>query len=121
MTDKSQQLTMERLQQELTPDELELVQLIARLDGTTADQFSATKIRDILEQAMRVGDLTDRNLTLVLTKQSGKFRIPVDWIDETAERSGKPVAIIGGISPPRIKAPQQDGDQPERNSDKDKR
>jgi hypothetical protein len=45
MTDQSQQLTMERLQQELTADELELVQLIARLDGKTADQLSATKIK----------------------------------------------------------------------------
>jgi hypothetical protein len=42
------------------------------------------------------------------TKQSGPFRIPVDWIDETAERSGKPVAIIG-ISPTRVKT-QQDRD-----------
>jgi hypothetical protein len=111
---------MERLQQELTPDELELVQWIARLDGKTADQLPASKIMDILEKVMAAGDLPDRDLTLVLTKQSGPFRIPIDWIDETAERSGKPVAIIGGIQP---KPPmmQQDGDLPKRDDDKDKR
>jgi hypothetical protein len=123
MTDQSQQLTMERLQQELTPDELELVQLIARLDGKTADQLSATKILHIVEQAMRAGDLPDRDLTLVLTKPAGRFRIPIDWIDETAERSGKQVAFtfIGGISPTQVKKPQQDGELPERDDDKDKR
>jgi hypothetical protein len=105
MTDQPQQLTMERLQQELTPDELQLVQWIARLDGKTADQFSASKIKDILEKVMAAGDLPDRDLTLVLTKQSGPFRIPLDWIDETAERSGKPIAIIGGISPTQVTKP----------------
>jgi hypothetical protein len=95
MTDEPQQLTIERLQQDLTPDELELVQLIARLDGKAADQLSATKIRDILEQAMLVGDLPNRDLTMVLTKPFGsRFRIPLDWGDETAEMAGKPVAII---------------------------
>ena len=99
MTDKPQQLTMQRLQQELTPDELELVQLIAHLDGTTADQFSATKIRDILKQAMLAGDLPDRDLTMVLTKPFGKWglRIPLDAIDKSVEMIGKPVAFVGGI------------------------
>jgi hypothetical protein len=106
MTDQPQQLTMERLQQELTPDELELVQWIARLDGKTADQFSASKIKDILEKVMAAGDLPERDLTLVLTKQSGPLRFPVDWIDETAERSGKPIAIIGGIQPKRPTTPK---------------
>jgi hypothetical protein len=85
--------------QDLTPDELELVQLIARLDGKTADQFSATKIRDILEQAMLAGDLPDRDLTMVLTKPFGRWRIPLDAIDKTAEMIGKPVAFVGGIQP----------------------
>jgi hypothetical protein len=99
MTDKPKQLTMQRLQQELTPDELELVQVIARPDGTTADQFSATKIRDILKQAMLAGDLPDRDLTMVLTKPFGKWglRIPLDAIDKSAEMIGKPVAFVGGI------------------------
>jgi hypothetical protein len=117
MSDKPQQLTMERLQQELTPDELELVQLIARLDGKTADQFSATKILHILGEAMQVGDLPDRDLTLVLTKPFGRWRIPLDAIDRTAERISKPVAIIGGIAPVQVK-PRQDGDQFERDDDK---
>ena len=47
------------------------------------------------------------------TKQSGKFRIPVDWIDRTVERSGKPIAIIGGIAPAQVKTPPEDGDRPE--------
>ena len=41
-------------------------------------------------------------------KRSGPFLIPVDWEDETAERSGKPIAIIGGIAPAQVKPPQQD-------------
>ena len=42
------------------------------------------------------------------TKQSGKFRIPADWVDETAERSGKLVAIVGGIQPkPPTPEPRQ--------------
>ena len=51
------------------------------------------------------------------TKQSGKFRIPVDCVDRTAERSGKPIAIIGGIAPAQVR-PQQDRDQLERDGDK---
>jgi hypothetical protein len=46
------------------------------------------------------------------TKQSGKFRIPVNAVDRTAERSGKPVAIIGGIQPKPPAVPQQDEPQP---------
>jgi hypothetical protein len=42
------------------------------------------------------------------TKQSGKFRIPVNAVDRTAERIGKPVAFIGGIQPkPPTPEPQQ--------------
>jgi hypothetical protein len=48
-------------------------------------------------------------LTLVLTKPFGKWRIPIDCVDRTAERVGKPVAIIGGISPPAAR--QQDEPQ----------
>jgi hypothetical protein len=118
MTDEAQQLTMQRLQQELTADELELVQLIARLDGKTADQFSASKILHILGQAMQVGDLPDRDLTLVLTKPFGPWRIPLDAIDRTAEKVGKQVAFIGGIAPAQVTMPQQDGELPKRDSDK---
>jgi hypothetical protein len=50
-------------------------------------------------------------------KKSGPFLIPVDWEDETSERSGKPVAIIGGIQPKPPPAAQQ----PKRDDDKDKR
>jgi hypothetical protein len=46
------------------------------------------------------------------TKPFGKFRVPVNCVDRTAERSGKPVAIIGGIAPSQVR-PQQDGDRPE--------
>jgi hypothetical protein len=113
-----QQLTMQRLQQELTADELKLVQLIARLDGRTADQLSASKILHILEQAMQAGDLPARDLTLVLTKPFGKWRIPIDAIDRTAERVGKPVAIMGGIAPAQVTMPQQDGEQPKRDDGK---
>jgi hypothetical protein len=52
------------------------------------------------------------------TKPSGKFRIPVDWIDRTAEQVGKPVAIIGGISPAQVKPQQDDSELPERDGDK---
>jgi hypothetical protein len=53
------------------------------------------------------------------TKPFGsKFRIPVDAIDRTAERVGKPVAIIGGISSAQVKTRQQDGELPERDDDK---
>jgi hypothetical protein len=45
------------------------------------------------------------------TKPSGKFRIPVDWVDKTSERSGAPVAIIGGIQPKPPTARQQDEPQ----------
>jgi hypothetical protein len=42
------------------------------------------------------------------TKKSGPFLIPIDWIDETPKRAGKPIAIIGGIQPkPPTPAPQQ--------------
>jgi hypothetical protein len=51
------------------------------------------------------------------TKPFGKFRIPVNCVDRTAERSGKPIAIIGGISPAQVKQ-QQDGDELERDDDK---
>ena len=50
------------------------------------------------------------------TKPFGKWRIPIDWIAETAERSDKPVAIIGGIQP-KPPAQQQDGEQLERDDD----
>jgi hypothetical protein len=120
MADQPQKLTMERLQQELTADELALVQLIAHLDGKTADQLSATKILNIVEQAMRAGDLPDRDLTMVLTKPFGKWglRIPLDAIDNTAEMVGKQVAFIGGIHPAQVTKPQQDGELPERDDDK---
>jgi hypothetical protein len=38
-------------------------------------------------------------------------------VDRTVERVGKPIAIIGGISPAQVK-PQQDRDQLERDDDK---
>jgi hypothetical protein len=52
------------------------------------------------------------------TKASGRFRIPVNCVDKTAERSGSQIAIIGGISPPAPAAPQQDGELLERDDDK---
>jgi hypothetical protein len=57
-------------------------------------------------------------MTDELTKQSGKFRIPVNCTDRTSERSGSQIAIIGGIAPPAPAAPQQDGEQLERDDDK---
>jgi hypothetical protein len=51
-------------------------------------------------------------------KRSGRFWIPADWIDETAEMVSKTMAIIGGISPTQVKKPQQDGEQLERDDDK---
>jgi hypothetical protein len=45
-------------------------------------------------------------------KRSGQFLIPVDWEDETAERSVKPIAIIGGIQPKPPAAQQDEPQQP---------
>jgi hypothetical protein len=55
-----------------------------------------------------------------MAKRCGRFLIPADWEDETPARAGKPIAIIGGISPTQVK-PQQDVEQLERDDDKDKR
>ena len=42
------------------------------------------------------------------TKPFSKFRIPVNCVDRTAERSGKPVAFVGGVQPqPPTPEPQQ--------------
>jgi hypothetical protein len=52
------------------------------------------------------------------TKPFGKFRIPPNCVDRTAQRVGRPIAIIGGISPTQVKTPPQDGEQLERDDDK---
>jgi hypothetical protein len=52
------------------------------------------------------------------TKPFGKFRIPVDCVDGTAEMVGKQIAIIGGISPTQVTTRQQDGELPKRDDDK---
>ena len=34
-------------------------------------------------------------------KQFGKWRIPAHWVDETPERSGKPIGIVGSPFKPK--------------------
>jgi hypothetical protein len=52
------------------------------------------------------------------TELFGKWRIPIDWIDETAEMVGKRIAFVGGSQPKQPTTPQQDGELPKRDDDK---
>jgi hypothetical protein len=55
-------MTTQELLQQLTPEELEIVETVARCSSMTVDQFTVQQINHMLAQARQIGDLAERTI-----------------------------------------------------------